>query len=98
MAMHPGRCENRSAVAVAVMLTSPDAPFPTEMTTTENISTRGARVITKGFWRIFDSLVIKSLEGDLYSEARVIYRQPVREGVFAIGLELIEPTGGWRRE
>ena len=96
MAMQPGRYEKRSAAAVAVMLTSPDPPFPTEMTTTENISSRGARVVTKGLWRTDESLVIKSLEGDLYSEARVIYRQPMREGVYAIGLELIEPAGRWR--
>lgn len=98
MAMQPGRYENRSATAVAVMLTSPDTAFPTEMTTTENISGRGARVVTTGLWRPDDVLVIKSLEGDFYSEARVIYRQAIREDVYAIGLELIEPTGRWRRE
>lgn len=98
MAMQPRRYEKRSAVVVAVMLTSPDPPFPTEMTTTENISSRGARVVTKGLWRTDESLVIKSLEGDLYSEARVIYRQPMHEGVYAIGLALIEPAGHWRRK
>lgn len=98
MAMQLGRYEKRSAVAVAVMLTSPDAPFPTELTLTENLSSRGARVVTKSLWRANETLVIKSLEGDLYSEARVIYRQPTGEGVFAIGLELIMPRGSWRRE
>ena len=50
----------------------------------------------KGLWRANESLVIKSLEGDLYSAARVIYRQPIRENVCAIGLELIEPRGSWQ--
>ena len=68
----------------------------TELTLTDNISGRGARVITKTLWSANDSLVIKSLEGDLQSEARVIYRQPVRENVYAIGLELIAPTGRWQ--
>jgi hypothetical protein len=36
------------------------------------------------------------LEGDLQSEARVVYRLPVRENVFAIGLELLGPKGHWR--
>jgi hypothetical protein len=80
------------------MLTSTDPAFPTELTLTENISSRGARVVTKGLWWVNDSLVIKSLEGDLQSEARVIYRQPLREDVDVIGLELITPTGNWRRE
>lgn len=91
-----GRHEKRSAVAVAVMLTSLDPAFPTELTLTENISSRGARVVTKRLWLANDSLVIKSLEGDFYSEARVIYRQAMREEVYAIGVELIEPMGGWR--
>ncbi len=84
--------------AVAVMLTSPDLVFPTELTLTENTSGRGARVVTKGLWQPNDSLVIKSLEGNLQSEARVIYRQPIREGVYAIGLELLAPEGKWQRK
>ena len=94
--MQPGRHEKRSATAVAVMLTSRDPVSRTELTLTENISGRGARVVTKTLWSASDSLVIKSLEGDLQSEARVIYRQPVRENVYAIGLELIAPTSNWR--
>ena len=96
MAMRPGRSEERSAAAVAVMLTSPEPPFPTELTLTENISSLGARVVSKGLWGKNNSLVIKSLEGGLQSEARVIYRRPIREDVYAIGLELIAPRGGWR--
>ena len=96
MAMQPERRDKRSAAAVAVMLTSPDALFPTELTLTENISSRGARVITQGLWRANDSLVIKSLEGDLQSEARVMYCQPMGEDVHAIGVELIAPQGNWR--
>jgi hypothetical protein len=66
------------------------------LTVTENISERGARVLTKKQWWANDALVIKSLEGDLQSEARVVYRQPVRENVYAIGVELLEPKGHWR--
>jgi hypothetical protein len=96
MAVQPGRYEKRSAAAVAVMLTSPNPVFPTELTLTENISSRGARVVSKGLWSANDSLVIKSLEGDLQSEARVIYRQPIRENVYAIGLQFLAPKGNWR--
>ena len=96
MAMQPRRFEKRTAAAVAVMLISPDLALPTELTITEDISGRGARVVTKGLWRPNDSLVIKSLEGDLQSEARLVYRQSIREDTYAIGLELIAPTGNWR--
>jgi len=96
--MQPGRYEKRSAAAVAVMLTSLDPTFLTELTVTENISSRGARVVTERLWSANDSLVIKSLEGDLQSEARVVYRQPIRGDVYAIGLALLEPKGHWRRK
>src|SRR5712692_7728895 len=80
--MQAGRSEKRSATALAVMLTSRERVSRTELTLTENISDRGARVITKQVWSPSDSLVIKSLEGDLQSEARVIYRQAIRENVY----------------
>src|SRR5215467_8684266 len=98
MAMQPRRFEKRTAAAVAVMLISPDLALPTELTITEDISGRGARVVTKGLWRPNDSLVIKSLEGDLQSEARLVYRQAIRKDTYAVGLELVPPTGNWRGE
>jgi hypothetical protein len=94
--MQPGRDNKRRATTVAVMLTSPDRAFATELALTENISSHGARVLTKKLWWANDAVVIKSLEGDLQSEARVVYREPVREKVYAIGLELLEPRGKWR--
>lgn len=81
---------------MAVMLTSLELTSRTELTFTENISNGGARVVTGKPWSANDSLVIKSLEGDLQSEARVVYRQPVREKVYAIGVQLIAPEGNWQ--
>ena len=96
MAMQPGRHEERVATAVAVMLTSLELTSRTELTVTENISSGGARVVTGKLWSANDALVIKSLEGDLQSEARVVYRQPSREKVHVIGVKLIAPRGNWR--
>jgi hypothetical protein len=94
----PGRYDKRTTAAVAVMLTSPERAFATELALTENISERGARVLTRNVWWANEPVVIKSLEGDLQSEARVVYRQSVRENVYAIGLQLLGPTGAWRRK
>jgi hypothetical protein len=98
MTIQFGRYEQRTATSVAVMLTSRERAFATELTLTENISGRGARVLTEKLWWPNDSIVIKSLEGDLQSEARVVYRHVVRESVYAIGLELLAPKGNWRRK
>ena len=81
---------------MAVMVTSRVRVSMTELTLTENVSDRGARVVTKKLWAANDSLVIKSLEGDLQSEARVIYCQRMHKNVNAIGVELIAPKGKWR--
>lgn len=96
MTLPPERYEKRTAATVAIMLTSRESGFSTELALTENISARGARVLTRKLWWANESVVIKSLEGDLQSEARVVYRQPVRESVYAIGLELLGPKGNWR--
>ena len=81
---------------MAVMLTSLELASRAELTFTENISSGGARVATGKLWPTNEALVIKSLEGDLQSEAQVVYSQPVRENVYAIGVKLIEPKGGWQ--
>ena len=96
MAIQPSRSEKRSVAAVAVMLTSLEFTSRTELAFTENISRGGARVVTEKPWLANDPLVIKSLDGDLLSEARVVYRQPVREKVYAIGVKLIAPRGNWQ--
>ena len=96
MAIQPGRHEKRNATAVAVMLTSRDRVSRTELAVTENISLRGARLLTKTPWSADESLVVKSLEGDLQAEAWVIYRQSLGENIYAIGLELVAPTGNWQ--
>jgi hypothetical protein len=82
---------------VAVTLASRDRVSRTELAITENISGRGARVLTKSPWSANDSLVIRSLEGDLQAEARVIYRQSQRGNVYAIGMELVAPRGSWEQ-
>jgi hypothetical protein len=96
MGMQPERHEKRSATAVAVMLTSRDRVSRTDLAITENISVRGARVLTKNPWSLDESLVIRSIEGDLQSEARVVYRQSLRRDVYAIGVELVAPKGNWQ--
>ena len=97
MAMQSSRAEKRSVAAVAVMLTSLELTSRTELTFTENISSGGARVFTGKLWSAYDPLVIKSLEEDLQSEARVTYRQTAGKDVYAMGVRLIEPTGNWQR-
>jgi hypothetical protein len=67
----------------------------TESTFTENVSARGARVLTTRRWKINEQLVISTAAGSFRSVARVAYCQPVARAGYAVGLEFVEPSGSW---
>ena len=64
--MVSGRIEKRSATSVAVQLAREHQLALGEMSFTENISPRGARVLTSGPWRPNERLVISSLSGGFF--------------------------------
>jgi hypothetical protein len=91
----PPRMENRIPMAVAVQI-SGNARVPgIEMTFTENVSTRGARILTQRSWRRNERVTVSLSPGDFNSRARVAYCEPLRDTGFAIGLEFLEPSGRW---
>ncbi|MFZ3217410.1 MAG: hypothetical protein WA192_15230 [Candidatus Acidiferrales bacterium] len=80
---------------VGVHITGHPALPGTETTFTENVSTRGARVLSVRRWNKGDRLTIATLTGSFRSIARVAYCQLVPESGFAVGLEFVEPSGCW---
>ena len=89
------RCEPRLPMEVAVQIAGNGNVQGVEMTFTENVSTRGARVITGRRWRVNDHLTIASLPGDFQSIARVAYCEPRRGDGYAVGLEFTQAEGKW---
>jgi hypothetical protein len=67
----------------------------TEATFTENVSSKGARVISARRWKKGDSLVISTLTGSFQSTARVAYCEYVPQAGFAVGLEFPEANSSW---
>ena len=67
----------------------------TETTFTENVSSRGARVLSVRRWKRNDRLMITSLTGSFQSVARVAYCELMPDAGFAVGLEFLEPSGKW---
>ena len=88
------RLEKRIPMAIAVQLSGHDRTPGSETTFTENVSGRGARVMSFRRWAPNERLEIASLPGDFRAVARVAYCEAQREG-FAIGLEFLEPNGRW---
>ena len=82
-------------MTVAVNIASRQ-PLPgVETVFTENVSSRGARVVSGRRWRPGDRLDFTLLPGDVRVNARVVYCHEQREREFAIGLEFLEPVARW---
>jgi hypothetical protein len=97
-AMDPAskRTESRTPMKVSVDLSSLDVRTPAQEGVTENISPRGARVLTSKPWKPNERLNVRSLRGNFRSRARVVYCVPVDKDQFAVGLQLFAAAGKWR--
>jgi hypothetical protein len=89
------RLEKRVPMAVAVHISGHRAVPGVETTFTENVSTRGARVLSVRRWNINDHLSFESLPGDFRAKARVAYCVRLRDDGYAVGVEFLEPVGHW---
>lgn len=89
------RREARIPMEVGVHISGHPIQPGTETTFTENVSTRGARVLSTRRWQLNDRLTISTLTGSFRSLARVAYCQMIPESGFAVGLEFLEPSGRW---
>ncbi|MBZ5541215.1 MAG: hypothetical protein LAN61_11930 [Acidobacteriia bacterium] len=91
----PPRLERRIPMEVAVVLDGHREMPGREVTFTENVSARGARVVTIRRWAPNDRLTVKSPAGNFRTSARVAYCQSLRGEGFAIGVEFLDPRGRW---
>lgn len=89
------RLGDRTAARLAVDLSGLDVHTAAQQGVTENISLRGARVVTSKPWQPNDHVTVRSLLGSLRSRARVVYCEALEGGSFAVGLELFVSVGEW---
>ena len=89
------RAERRIPLEIGVYLDG-HHDFPgAESTFTENVSPRGARVVSFRRWKKNEQLTFISRTGEFRSSARVAYCQPMQGEGFAVGVEFLEPKGRW---
>ncbi len=67
----------------------------TESTFTENVSAKGARVVSVRRWEQGEKVSFASRTGEFRSSARVAYCQPLQGDGFAVGVEFLEAQGRW---
>lgn len=89
------RSESRIPMEIPVVLDGHQHMPGAENTFTENVSTRGARVVSIRHWEKGAQLTLLSRKGEFRSSARVAYCQPIHGDGYAIGLEFLEPKGRW---
>jgi hypothetical protein len=89
------RAERRILMEIPVLIDGHrDAPG-VESTFTQNVSARGARVISARYWEPDEPLKFASRTGEFRSSARVTYCQSLQGDGFAIGVEFLNPKGRW---
>jgi hypothetical protein len=89
------RAERRVPMEIPVVLDGHRQMPGTESTFTENVSARGARVVSTRRWEQGERLTFVSRTGEFRSSARVAYCHPLQGDGFAIGVEFLEPKGRW---
>jgi len=89
------RRENRIPMEIPVILEGHRFLPGVEATFTENVSAKGARVVSVRRWEKGAPLKLVSRTGEFRSEARVAYCQPLRGDGYAVGVEFLETSGRW---
>lgn len=87
MQVSTGRSEKRISKAVEVTGYWSDGSSLPEGTFTENVSTHGARIVTKTKIEPGGTIEVHSLHNGFRLQGRVVYCQPLFGGKFAVGME-----------
>ena len=90
-----GRFETRVFLTMPLYLSDPNGSLPSRLALTENVSARGARVVTRETVIVGESWLITLLAGDLRVSAQVVYCKPSSNNNFCIGLQLERPVQNW---
>jgi hypothetical protein len=83
------RAEERVAMKVTALLVERHGKLVVETGITENVSSRGARVISKSEWLLEDRILLALPGFRFTSAARVAYCDALGDGRFGIGLEFV---------
>lgn len=93
--MWTGRLERRTPLAVLLQVARTQTPGDVEMATTENVSARGARVLTRRPLLPDEQVLVTLRGGRIPFEARVVYCRPLPRGLFGVGLHFGRVPWSW---
>lgn len=88
------RAENRIRVRMFLRLSNPETGT-FEITSTSDVSSHGACVVTKHMWQPNQTVLVRPIRGSLSSRGRVAHCEPRTDGSYVVGLELYPAAGDW---
>jgi len=83
------RAESRLDMKLTAMLIGTHGKLGVEKAITENVSSRGVRVISTSEWFVDDTILFSLPAGHFTSAARVAYCDEVGRGRYVTGLEFV---------
>lgn len=89
------RGERRTPMSLAVRIEENEVRGWSERTYTDNVNSRGARVLTVRAWKPNETVRLTARAASFATRARVAYCQALADRGFAIGLEFLDPNGDW---
>ena len=89
------RAEDRVDMKVTALLVGRHGRLGVETGLTENVSSRGVRVISTSEWQLDDTILVAVPGFHFTSAARVAYCDPLGDGRFCTGLEFVGASP-WR--
>jgi hypothetical protein len=98
MPLRSGRLEKRTPLSIPVRISSHKEPSAGERSTTENVCSLGLRVLVRRAREMNERLLIKSSNGELQADARVVYCERLLDGRFALGLEFHGDVSSWLKK
>ncbi len=88
------RAETRIPLRMFVKLSNPETGT-FEIATTIDVSSHGARVVTKNVWQPNQDVFVRSIRGNLHSRARVAHCEQYGDNSYSLGLELYSISEAW---
>jgi hypothetical protein len=83
------RMETRAEIKTTALLIGRHGRLGVERAITENVSSRGVRVISANEWYTDDTILVSLPAGHFTSAARVTYCDELGKGRFVAGLEFV---------
>jgi hypothetical protein len=91
-----GRIEKRVTMAIPVCLVIAEKLVFADQAMTVNVSSRGARIITRRRWQLEEQPRLASSSGELRTQAKVVYCEPLTDGHFCVGLQFLSAIMDWK--